>query len=805
MACFDEYGRGVWSVLGRLAAGSLLVFGTASCSDEEPSAAPDTAASTQGLHHDDGSILRADVVARGIPGAGAVCEVGDFLPGGALHEVPELAAYTQPGRVFAPTRVLVASSSSFGAPIARPGEAAGAILSLNPRATGGALVVPAGFASSGTQASTAGGDIQLVTAQSPLFSHPINTPATTDLTAVGLPTGISLNNGSGRPWFSNAPRGSDGDGTVTVLNPSGVPTAIFAGSATNRAGTSGPGIASGALGTTLLDKSPDESARPVFAAVLANGSVVQVHVTKGVDPLAPPGTITAIRNVSRQAAESVQARVVARAGMVVNWVPTMNLFIADPLADRVVVLDLVDDGQLFAVKRTRSLRSRALDVPIDLAPAVREVASAAFSSNTMLGAGSDIYVLNRGDNSIVRMRQDGEVTARRQLVANVRGFRVNGLGVSADNETLYVTATTPEGSGVLLKARAFGEARTSREMLQEARDRGATSAEDIGSVLFSLDATPRQGLGPLFNQPSCGGCHTDPFPGGMGVANDTVETLVGRVRRDGSFDDLEGEGGPVARARSISELGFRCGLPTGPSRRANVVSRRSAMTLRGNALLEAIRERDLLSNLAAQPEAVRGRANWLEDGRMGRFGWKANVVTLVEFVGFGYRNESGLTNPLAPTDEVSGCGQSGRDLELDALPLTAVTRFVQSLDPPAPSEACLTSAGAAVFRDAGCAGCHTPQLPGRGTIVHLYSDLLLHDMGDALSDSIVQGSAGGRDWRTAPLWRASERKRFLHDARASSVSEAVAAHGGQASASAAAFAALTASDRDALLRFLDCI
>ncbi len=797
------------AALRRLVGSSLLAVYVAGCGEGPASAETETealiGAITQSAHRPNGTRLRAEVLARGIPGAGAVCEVGEFLPGGALHDLPELAAFTVPGRVFASTRVLVASTSNFGAPLARPAESAGSILSLSPRASGPALLVPPGFAASGIQASVADGHIQLVTAQSPTFSHPVNTPATFALTSVGLPTGISLNNGSGRPWFSNAPRGSDGDGTITVTNPSGVPTAIFSGDETNRAGTSHAGIPSGALGTTLLTKSPDETARPVFAAVLADGSVVQVHVTRGVDPLAPAGTVTPVSNVSTAAAESTRARVVAREGMAFNWVPTRNLYIADPLADRVVVLDLSDDGQLFSVSKVRALRSRALDVPIDVAPAVRETAHASFASNTMLGAGSDLYVLNRGDNSIVRMRQDGTLVARREIEAQVPGFRVSGLGVSADSETLYITATTPGRGGVLLRARAFGQAETTRELISQARASGASTVDDIGSVLFSLDVTPKQGLGPLFNAASCGGCHNHPFPGGMGVTDDTMETLVGRIRRDGSFDDLEGEGGPVARARSINELGESCNLPTGPTPRANVVSKRSAMTLRGNALIDAIRDRDILANLAAQPEGIRGRVNRLEDGRIGRFGWKADVATFVEFVGLGYRNEFGLTNPLAPRDEVSGCGQRGRELEIDALPLTMVTKFVQSLDPPAPTEACLGSTGAAVFSDIGCAGCHTPALPGRGRTVHLYSDLLLHDLGSGLDDSMIQGSARGRDWRTMPLWRASERTRFMHDGRANTLAEAISAHGGQAESSVAAFAALSGSDREALLQFLGCI
>jgi len=45
---------------------------------------------------------------------------------------------------------------------------------------------------------------------------------TSGLPSVSLPLGISFNNGFGRPWFANAPNGSSGDGTITVVGPSGI-------------------------------------------------------------------------------------------------------------------------------------------------------------------------------------------------------------------------------------------------------------------------------------------------------------------------------------------------------------------------------------------------------------------------------------------------------------------------------------------------------------------------------------------------------------------------------------------------------
>jgi CxxC motif-containing protein (DUF1111 family) len=225
---------------------------------------------------------------------------------------------------------------------------------------------------------------------------------------------------------------------------------------------------------------------------------------------------------------------------------------------------------------------------------------------------------------------------------------------------------------------------------------------------------------------------------------------------------------------------------------------------------------EILTAQAAQPVAVRGRINVLADGRPGRFGWKAQTATLVEFMGEAFRDEMGLTNPLAARDLVRGCGEDededddghgreGHGVEADAVPLTSLVAFLNQLDPPAPSGGCLASSGAALFDAVGCASCHTPSMAGPGGRVRLFSDLLLHDMGPGLADGFEQGSARGGEFRTMPLWRVSDRAHFLHDGRAHTLSEAILAHGGQATGAMAAFQALSPADREALLDFLGCI
>ncbi len=756
--------------------------------------------------------ISAEVVATGLPGAGAIAQIGAFHRGSPIHDKPAFADFTQPGRVLDGKRLLVASTSNFGAPLARPSEAPGSIVSLD--VSNGPVEVPPAFAAAGGQASALGGAVQVYTAQSPAFVNGVNNPGavTSDLPAVSLPRSISLNNGHGRPWFANVPISSEGYGTITVLDPNGVPLAgapdplaggVFAGDLTNRNAASTHGIVAGALGTAIITKSPDGSGRAVFAAALADGSVVQVHVQKGVDGLAPPGTFTPIPGVSKGSAESTDPGVVTRVGIAFNWVPTRILYVSDPLADRILALDLSDDQVMFSATNVRYLAAPELNVPIDIAPSIPEVAADNFASNTTLGGGADLYILNRGNNTIVRMSQEGKVLAVRAIEADLPGFRVNGLAVSPDGQTLWVTAVTPNG-GAVLRVPAFGAGPLMPGLIADASAAGAKTVQELGAHFFSLDFAPSKGLGPLFNGASCDSCHNDPFPGGMGTTPNAFEFRVGRMI-NGQFDDLIPNGGPLARALSISALGVACGLPTGVPPDATMTSLRSTMTLRGTALIDDIAEKDILAVQAAQPNAMRGRPNRLGDGRIGKFGWKANTATLVEFIGSAFRDEQGLTNPLFPRDLIDGCGAHQIKPELDAVPLTTVDAFLNTIDPPAPTAACLSSPGAAQFAAVGCAACHTPSMPGPGRSVQLYSDLMLHDMGPGLADGFVQDSATGSEWRTMPLWRVSDRKHFLHDGRAKSLVEAIHAHGGQAAESVQAFDALDPTERQTLLDFLGCI
>ena len=81
--------------------------------------------------------------------------------------------------------------------------------------------------------------------------------------------------------------------------------------------------------------------------------------------------------------------------MVFNWVPDRFLYVTDPGNDAVLQLHLDDDFQIFRIVETRRLESPHLAAPVDLAPAVPEIANPAFSSNTTAAGGADLYVANR--------------------------------------------------------------------------------------------------------------------------------------------------------------------------------------------------------------------------------------------------------------------------------------------------------------------------------------------------------------------------------------------------------------------------
>src|SRR5262245_34949778 len=184
-----------------------------------------------------------------------------------------------------------------------------------------------------------------------------------------------------------------------------------------------------------------------------------------------------------------------------------------------------------------------------------------------------------------------------------------------------------------------------------AADPGEQAAR--GAVLFAATFTPARGLGPLFNHTGCVGCHLTPTLGGMGPDGLGTATRVGQLTAAG-FDPLLGYGGPVARTRSVAELGLPCDLAPGIPGAATGTSVRNAPGLFGSGLIDRIPDAVILAGAVPRGDGIQGRAHRVRgaDGqeRVGRFGWKADTASLQQFVADAFRNELGITSPLAPAD-----------------------------------------------------------------------------------------------------------------------------------------------------------
>lgn len=312
----------------------------------------------------------------------------------------------------------------------------------------------------------------------------------------------------------------------------------------------------------------------------------------------------------------------------------------------------------------------------------------------------------------------------------------------------------------------------------------------------------------------------------------------GKVRVDYTPLNVSFKDGTVVALRKptlqITQLGY------GPMHPDTRFSARIAPPMIGLGLLEAIADADILRNTdpkTADKEAIVGRANWVwDDARhatvLGRFGWKAGQPTLNQQNVHAFSGDMGLNTSLRPFDDCTAaqvaCRQAPNGKGPDGEPevsdniLRLVLFYTRNLAVPVRRDIDTPQvlAGKNLFYQAGCQGCHTPTFTTTATaaepelanqVIRPYSDLLLHDMGDGLADNRTEFKAGGRDWRTPPLWgigltqTVSGHTQLLHDGRARNVLEAVLWHGGEALPAQQQVLSFNAEQRAALLAFLDSL
>jgi hypothetical protein len=447
--------------------------------------------------------IDARLVAINIPGASAISQVGTFLNSseGACGGSPiptHFPSYITAGAVLDPSRILVGSQSNFGTPPLTGVGEEGSILSIDPNSSA-VLSVPANFASSGGQASALNGAVQMFAANSADWLNSVNNPNTPNTpkpntaqyTGVSNPLGLSNNYAFGRLWPANAPFGDSGIGSSSILDPTGLPLAglplhapnpliggVYVGSLTNRNVVAMPAqpqvipgsLSTGAVGTALLGPSPDGTCKAVFAVVTADGAIVQEHTLKGLDGLAPTGTVKPLQG---QSWDPPNNNVEPRLGVLMNpYVPSsspsgtvLQLFVSEPFNDTIAVINLVVFGtapdQVFQASSVSRISSSELNMPVDLAPVPINKNDPMWASNTTLDDDSDFYVANRGNNTIVRMQKDGTVLAVRRVTVDpgpLNNASLNGIATSTDGSKIYVTFTRPGHSayqGGVLELPAF--------------------------------------------------------------------------------------------------------------------------------------------------------------------------------------------------------------------------------------------------------------------------------------------------------------------------------------------------------------
>jgi CxxC motif-containing protein (DUF1111 family) len=356
---------------------------------------------------------------------------------------------------------------------------------------------------------------------------------------------------------------------------------------------------------------------------------------------------------------------------------------------------------------------------------------------------------------------------------------------------------------------------------------GLTPAEfeafRIGLEDFLEVETADEGLGPAYNGTSCAECHSIPAIGGIAP----VTTVRAGMRlADGRFEDFDPARGSLFQLFSIPTHGCQSVIPP----EANVIARRVPIPLFGAGLVEAITDetiRALEDPTDRDGDGVSGRAALVVDRasgarRVGRFGWKAQVATLLDFSGDAYRNEMGITNDLFP-EELTFNLSAEQLRECDPIPeledipepgtgLRGIDNFESFMKflapPPRGPMTPEVLGGREVFDAVGCGACHVPTLmtgPHASPLfdrreVPLFSDLLLHDIGTG--DGIRQADGEPEEIRTPALWGLRFRRPLLHDGSAATVREALLKHDREARPALERLSALSPSSIEELLAFL---
>jgi len=283
-------------------------------------------------------------------------------------------------------------------------------------------------------------------------------------------------------------------------------------------------------------------------------------------------------------------------------------------------------------------------------------------------------------------------------------------------------------------------------------------------------------------------------------------------------------------------------LNYGDFNESTIFSARIAQPMIGLGLIEHISDQSLLMNEDINDtnnDGVSGKANkvWdIENEKLaiGRFGWKAAQPSVYQQTADAFYHDMGLSNKLYSNPfnctskqvecakAISGNSEEYDDLEVSNDQLDLVTFYSSQLGVPARRSinAENVKKGKEIFFALNCNSCHVESFTTGDTgshanlnnqIIYPYSDFLLHDMGESLSDGVSEFLAQGSEWRTPPLWGigltsiVSDEYGYLHDGRARTIEEAILWHGGEANEIIQNYKKLKKSEVNQLLSFINSL
>lgn len=344
--------------------------------------------------------------------------------------------------------------------------------------------------------------------------------------------------------------------------------------------------------------------------------------------------------------------------------------------------------------------------------------------------------------------------------------------------------------------------------------------------------------GPLGTTTSCESCHTNNGPGetlsgALGPDSSMSIKLYGETSAGRQLQPLDGTAAFTGNEEKIVELadGTRVTLKrpvieaTLEGSRVPAYSARIARKLIGLGLLEAIDEQTILTRADmndCDDDGISGRPNYVVDPttgalRIGRFGWKAEKVSLEHQVAEAAHDDMGVSSRIFP---------DGDEAELGNDDFARLVTYMRLIAVPGQRDhgSERVRDGEQIFQTIGCARCHQsdavtgenhPFSELRGQSIKPYTDLLLHDLGPDLADNSERPTPtdasdppSASEWRTPPLWGTgllatiSGRTGLLHDGRAANVLEAILWHGGEAEATRERVKQLSTAEREALIEFV---